>query len=133
MRKITLLTILVFGLLLTGCSLKDSLDVETGKSDIKNSNINNCVGLGEPVSCPYPRSGEKKECCDGLVKIYSGVVYSAPTGSAGGPSTPERCISLMGAPTICSNCGNGSCEERENPCNCEVDCPFVNKAKAVMD
>ena len=58
-------------------------------------------------------------CCDGLKKI-----------SVSTPSSPHKsdelisedmCMTAVGA-VICSDCGNGICEEWENECNCSEDC-----------
>ena len=50
-------------------------------------------------------------CCEGLKKI--------------GVTTYDPEIGLCGYSDwgLCSNCGNGNCEEWENYCNCPEDCP----------
>lgn len=62
-----------------------------------------CVTEGETMPV-YPGF----ECCIGLVAIN--------------PTTPDlNCEPLLGA-SICSKCGNGTCEQWENYCNCPEDC-----------
>lgn len=53
--------------------------------------------------------GEDKQCCEDLKAI------STQVGDG-------RICSLT-AGYVCSPCGNGECEERENTCNCPEDCP----------
>jgi len=62
-----------------------------------------CTAEGESMPV-YP--GNK--CCPGLVAIS--------------PTTPEQGCEPLEWAVICSNCGNGTCEEWENYCNCPQDC-----------
>lgn len=76
-----------------------------------------CSKAGEPG--PNPSLGPNDPnigitCCAGLDMISPGSV--AADGS---------CIILVGAGTICSDCGNGICEAWENKCNCNEDCTDV--------
>ena len=75
-----------------------------------------CVGEGEmlpgPIAPEY-REHQAQECCEGL----KGIEYSKHFDEsckrrpwAGGPGA------------VCSQCGNGSCEEWETKCNCPRDC-----------
>ena len=69
-----------------------------------------CVGEGEP----NPVTPDAPPCCEGLDPIPPSQ-FSPETG---------ECLEFIGT-TICSNCGNGSCEgEWENPCNCPKDCDY---------
>jgi len=65
-----------------------------------------CAGAGEFV----PVMPDAKQCCPGLQTI--------PTAEI---SEDGTCMFLDGA-ALCSDCGNGSCEEWENVCNCPEDC-----------
>jgi hypothetical protein len=59
-------------------------------------------------------TGEFNECCTGLTDEMN-----FPDG------TPEECeaFSMMdGYSSICTDCGNGVCEEWENRCICPEDC-----------
>ncbi|MFA5125779.1 MAG: Kazal-type serine protease inhibitor family protein [archaeon] len=50
------------------------------------------------------------KCCEGLTGIQ-------PTATLVG----DECKMMVGS-TLCSNCGNGTCEKWENKCNCPSDC-----------
>ncbi|MBU0458693.1 hypothetical protein KJ652_05925 [Patescibacteria group bacterium] len=55
------------------------------------------------------------QCCDGLNTI---IIASKVNGECTAPSSlPGLNVS------ICSNCGDGTCEAWENECNCITDCP----------
>ncbi len=62
-----------------------------------------CIAAGEEVS------GENI-CCEGLQSIEN-QTYNTET---------EECEA--GTQNICSDCGNGTCEDHENQCNCAEDC-----------
>ncbi|MCK5283608.1 MAG: hypothetical protein KAK00_09470 [Nanoarchaeota archaeon] len=53
--------------------------------------------------------GKDKQCCEGLKAIRTQV--------------GDGRICSLTAGYVCSPCGNGECEERENTCNCPEDCP----------
>jgi hypothetical protein len=58
-------------------------------------------------------------CCAGLMRVEADVETSAvepgyPEGCAPGPLPPSS--------KLCLPCGNGTCDERENRCNCPTDC-----------
>jgi len=59
-------------------------------------------------------TGEFRECCEGLEAI------AGCTLSEG--MTCEDYNLIDGCNSICSNCGNGLCEEIENKCSCPEDC-----------
>ena len=67
-----------------------------------------CIRAGEMIS--GAPDVNKKKCCPGLKSISI-----SQMGEEG------ICISAVGA-LICSECGNGRCEEWENNCNCSQDC-----------
>ena len=79
-----------------------------------------CAKEGETFSLAY--KGE--HCCEGLTEWYSGLDTSI--------SIADVCYEtglLAGAPVgTCINCGNGICEDIENPCNCPEDCKGKNKS-----
>jgi hypothetical protein len=84
----------------------------------KNNAIEACAGKCQPKPCfgegqsmaIYPGNA----CCSGLSAIN-------PVR----PQTDGTCQLLVGA-SICSNCGNGTCEAWENTCNCSTDCKQTN-------
>jgi hypothetical protein len=47
------------------------------------------------------------------------------------PSEQGVCTAISSGevPTLCSNCGNGSCESWENHCNCSLDCPEQSRVQ----
>ena len=59
-----------------------------------------------------------QKCCAGLTKIDLGSPIIMPDGSL------DDCIWPVGGGVayICTKCGNGICEKRENKCNCPQDC-----------
>ena len=81
-----------------------------------------CVDVGclkEGESSPGAIDPDDKrhmatECCRGLKSIEITKVFS------------EDCMSKTGwwggSGKVCSNCGNGICEEWESKCNCPEDC-----------
>jgi len=75
-----------------------------------------------PVACAEAgeQSGVAKTCCAGL----TGIGTSAPDGSS-------ICHEMIGGYPICSDCGNGICEEWENSCNCPADCKIKNNPPVI--
>jgi len=60
------------------------------------------------------------DCCDGLIAIKPTASLNTSTG---------ECTPIVGS-SVCSNCGNGTCEKWENQCNCLEDCsqtPIIPK------
>lgn len=83
-----------------------------------------CVSAGE--AGPNPSLGpndpnKDKECCPGLTQIAPATAYGYGSDDTG------LCKQLLGAGTICSDCGNGKCEKWENVCNCPADCTDEDK------
>ncbi|MBU1911536.1 DUF4215 domain-containing protein, partial [Patescibacteria group bacterium] len=70
-----------------------------------------CVDAGETL---MPFAGAP-QCCDGLNTI---IIANKVNGECTTPPAPPG-LSV----SICSNCGNGTCEVWENECNCIKDCP----------
>ena len=66
-----------------------------------------CLPAGETVSV----GPDSKDCCPGLSKI--GIFEIDDNG---------ECVMLIGG-MVCSDCGNGYCEEWESICSCPEDCP----------
>jgi hypothetical protein len=58
-------------------------------------------------------------CCEGLGSISADMKYEPSNEDA----DENGCLWGEGAGMICSDCGNGVCENWENPCNCLADCP----------
>ena len=76
-------------------------------------NSENCVNAGQVVF--NEAIGEDLgECCEDLVEIGD-VFYDEE-------KTCDEIFMLVGYSSICSDCGNGNCEEWENKCNCQSDC-----------
>jgi hypothetical protein len=65
-----------------------------------------------PVPCAEPgeHRGVAVECCEGLVEIPEAY------------PNDHLCAPVLGAPPICSACGDGVCDDWENACNCPEDC-----------
>jgi len=87
---------------------------------INNTLTEKCAKAGELCSYPSlgPNAPTPRECCEGLVKIYTGLRYEPDNEYA----DENGCIYLEGSAYICSDCGNGICESWENRCNCPEDC-----------
>lgn len=85
-------------------------------------NVSNCAKEGEPFSMVYKDYPD--HCCEGLTEWHSGMDTSI--------SIADECYQtglLAGSPIgTCINCGNGICEDIENPCNCPEDCKGKNKS-----
>jgi hypothetical protein len=101
-------------LLLLSCASEPS----TKDSATADSSADSCVGAHEEYFAKELDVG----CCDGLVAISreDGVNEDYP-----GSDYPEGC-GPTGAPPdlmVCLPCGDGSCGEEENFCNCAADCP----------
>lgn len=79
-----------------------------------------CAKAGYTSSNPSlgPDLDPKNSCCEGLVSISNDLRYE-PTREY---ADENGCTMTEGGGSICSDCGNGNCEDWENPCNCPVDC-----------
>jgi len=86
----------------------------------KNSNLNisnndslNCISAGEVFKNPsLGPDGNFGECCGDLIGISNKNNYDEICDFSG----------MVGLGSICSDCGNGVCEEWESNCNCPSDC-----------
>jgi hypothetical protein len=59
-------------------------------------------------------------CCTGLIRIGKGNMIYDPTSE---DANENGCVlGVIGSGTICSDCGNGNCEEWEDLCTCPSDC-----------
>lgn len=76
-----------------------------------------CANEGESYSTIFIEDYPEK-CCEGLTEWEAGMDTSI--------SVADVCYSTMGESGWpvgkCINCGNGICEDIENPCNCLEDC-----------
>ena len=88
----------------TSCPLWDFLGGSCGQEWVHPVP---CAGAGA-------HRGVAVECCEGLVEI------------ANARQVGPLCEYLVGAFALCSACGDGVCDEWENPCNCVEDCPFAD-------
>ncbi len=81
-----------------------------------------CAKEGEQFSQLYDEYPEN--CCEGLTEWDSGMDTRI--------SIADKCYETglpAGYPVgTCINCGNGICEDIENPCNCPEDCEGKNKS-----
>jgi len=59
------------------------------------------------------------QCCVGIEHISLFLSYDPETGICG----------ILQGWSLCSNCGNGICEEWEHACTCEEDCEFPDYGK----
>tara|TARA_Y100000310_G_scaffold3_1_gene2 strand:- start:158 stop:502 length:345 start_codon:yes stop_codon:yes gene_type:complete len=79
-----------------------------------------CAKAGYTSSNPsLGPSDPNNQCCEGLVSISNDLRYEPGAEYA----DEDGCAMTEGGGSICSDCGNGNCEDWENPCNCPVDCP----------
>lgn len=82
-----------------------------------------CAKEGEQFSSVY-KDEYPEHCCEGLTEWHSGFDTRI--------SIADECYEtglLAGSPVgTCINCGNGICEDIENPCNCPEDCKGKNKS-----
>jgi len=75
-----------------------------------------CAEEGEMFSFVY--SEYPKHCCRGLTEWHSGFDARISIGA-----TCYETGFVKGAPVgTCINCGNGTCDDQENVCNCASDC-----------
>ncbi len=82
----------------------------------------NCAKEEEQFSVVYDEY--PGHCCEGLTEWHSGMDTKI--------SIADECYEtglVAGSPVgTCINCGNGICEEIENPCNCPEDCIGKNRS-----
>ncbi|MCK4858936.1 MAG: hypothetical protein KAS87_00060 [Candidatus Omnitrophica bacterium] len=75
-----------------------------------------CIAEGEALPgaiSPEYKKHMATECCQGLKVILWPKLFDEDC----------RWTRLIGAPSgVCSNCGNGTCENWETKCNCPEDC-----------
>jgi hypothetical protein len=73
-----------------------------------------CVQAGDVFENPSlgPDDGNFGKCCEGLIGIGNKIGFDENCEFSG----------MVGMGSICSDCGNGICEEWESKCNCEIDC-----------
>lgn len=86
----------------TGC-WEDEFDCDYPCGELE------CKGPGEEALI--------SECCEGLDGIIPAFVYTDDCGK----------MSAIGWTKICTDCGNGVCEEWESECNCPEDCGKPSK------
>jgi len=90
------------------------------------------------------------QCCSGLIAIPNTKVWvvtpptvTSPTITTNGSTTTvtpgtvtnagfTKCENLVGA-SVCSKCGNNTCEPWENYCNCPKDCPAPTNSNTQND
>lgn len=84
----------------------------------ENPDLTNCTDQGE-------QAAPLKPCCDGLDKIEIPLATSIEDKCYEHPSNR---VSSRPQDFICSNCGNGICEDVESVCSCSEDC--VGKEKS---
>ncbi len=86
-----------------------------------------CAKEGEHYSKVWTEE-YKESCCPGLTEWSSGMDTSI--------SVAGKCYAtgaVAGSPVgTCINCGNGICEDIENPCNCKKDCKTENSTYSTV-
>lgn len=87
----------------TDCNLYDFYNSLCGKNYTKELS---CAQEGE-----YALPGHI--CCNGLIEIKA--LNRLENGNCKDPEP-------LGSWRVCSNCGNGVCDKKENYCNCKKDC-----------
>ncbi len=89
---------------------------EASNEEVEEPKAKDCAEEGENFSQVFDEYHEK--CCEGLTEWESGMDTRI--------SVEDKCYETMmvsGSPVgSCINCGNGTCEEIESPCNCPEDC-----------
>ena len=119
-NQITLVLILLF---IAGCNNLDYIHEDTIKDDVKeipvkySDSIEGCIGEGYHLITPGIEEEWKTrrdlKCCEGLVEI----------SEAEYPRLYDKeCNPAEGTGVLCSNCGNGICENWESKCSCSEDC-----------
>lgn len=75
--------------------------------------VDGCLAAGAGDTVRDREAGEQP-CCPGLARVDS---FEASLLSAG------KCIVSKGGRSVCVACGDATCGEGENFCNCPDDCP----------
>lgn len=122
-KKIIIILVLVLLVifLLIGCS--DNKQDNTIKDFVKeipvkhSDSTNGCVREGYHLITPSIQQEWKErkdlECCEGLT-VISEAEY---------PRLFDKdCEPAPGSGYLCSNCGNGICDDWESKCSCKEDC-----------
>jgi len=102
-----------------GYKLKPVIKLLTEK-EFKERNTNqnaNCAKETERFSKVYTED-YPSECCEGLTEWDSG--FDTRISIAG--NCYETGLESGNPVGTCINCGNGTCDEREDSCNCPADC-----------
>lgn len=128
MKKLVFLVGLI--LVLSGCTLQNSLFQSNNVSVITNSIADSsstpessltCAKVGEKFSVVY-KNQYPEHCCSGLKEWQAGMDTRISIG--------DKCYNtglMSGNPIgVCINCGNGTCDNQENVCNCDEDCDAKN-------
>lgn len=123
MKKLTilLLAILIIGIIYFYPKLtKNEKPNNVSQTSINNESTknvsDNCASAGQFHSNPsLGPANEPVPCCDGLISISSASKDSYE--NMGGQYIPPS-----GSGLICSDCGNGKCEQWEHQYNCPSDC-----------
>jgi len=108
-----------------GCNPACVVNVATKQAEInwRCMGLLSCAKEGEQFSSVY-KDEYPEHCCEGLTEWHSGFDTRI--------SIADECYQtglLAGSPIgTCINCGNGICEDIENPCNCPEDCKGKNKS-----
>ncbi len=102
--------------------IRDAYDPSVYDESDDYFSVVDCAAEGETFSSVY--EDYPANCCSGLTEWQSGMDTRI--------SIADLCYDTgreVGAPWgRCINCGNGVCEEKENPCNCLSDCLGENKS-----
>ena len=66
-------------------------------------------------------------CCEGSVPISRNIGIWTGTKPFEGEGYPEGCGPVGGEAVVCLPCGDGTCGDEENYCNCPEDCAAPKK------
>lgn len=116
--KLLLGTLLVLIIVISGCA-----EIPKETPSIKKEEPVDCVKEGESAAFTDPST--PNECCEGLKNVLVTDVISIA----------DKCYDTgteTGTPFIlCSDCGNGICEEWESVCGCSEDC--IGKGRSTFN
>jgi hypothetical protein len=95
----------------------------TNQTGQNKTNLTNCAEQGEKVYLTSSGENQTNWCCEGLEIIYPSSYFSI-LNKCYWPGFFED----SPAYGVCSDCGNGICEDVEDVCSCEADCLEKNNS-----
>lgn len=125
MKIYAILIIILLIFFLVGCNNKQDNDIQDNiiKDSVKeipikySNSTEGCVGEGYHLITPSIQeeweTRKNLKCCEGLTAISEAEYPTLFT---------KDCEPAEGSGDLCSNCGNGICEDWESKCSCKEDC-----------